>query len=81
MNDPEAEKRAIRSAVNDLLEGHYHEAEDAQDENGKFSVSFTATITRGDPVNVKTSCRISRGSIKDEVEQDIIPNQTELDLP
>jgi hypothetical protein len=43
MNNPEAEKKAILSAVNDLLEGHYHEAEDSQ-EDDKFSLASRAVI-------------------------------------
>ena len=42
----EAEKQAALDAVKELLEAHFREAEDAADEDGKFSLGFRVTFDR-----------------------------------
>lgn len=76
--NPEAEQKAIVSAIGDLLATHYHEAEEARDDKGKFSINFTASVKRGEQVKVKVRCRISKGTISDEIELDL--DQPELPI-
>ena len=65
--------------IRDLMSTHWREAQDAQDEDGKFSVAFKATFDRGSsPTKLKVTCRIAK-TISDEIESVIEdPRQQKL---
>ncbi len=67
--------------IRELLSAHYREAEDAQDEDGKFAVGFKVTFDRGaSPTKLKVTCRIAK-TISDEIESQIEdPQQAKLAL-
>lgn len=75
----QAEQDAAITHIRDLLSTHFREAEDAADEEGKFSIGFRATFDRGAaPTRIKVACRISK-TFTDEIEADVPdPNQPEL---
>ena len=58
---------------------HWREAEDAQDDDGKFGIAFKATFDRGaQPTKLKVTCRIAK-TISDEIESEIEdPRQQKL---
>jgi hypothetical protein len=66
-----AEQDAAVAHIRDLLEAHFREAEDAADEDGKFSIAFRATFDRGaSPTKLKVVCRITK-AISDEIESSV----------
>ena len=52
--------------IRELLTAHWREAEDAQDEDGKFGIGLRISVENGAPVKLKGACRISR-TITDEM--------------
>lgn len=82
MNDlSQAEKEAALSAIRELLDESFREAEDSADENGKFSLGFRATFNRShSPTKIKVTCRVSK-VMTDEIECSADdPNQSKLPL-
>ena len=69
MNDlAQAEKDAALSAIRELLDEYFREAEDSADEDGKFSLGFRATFNRShSPTKLKVTCRLSKVTT-DEIE-------------
>jgi len=54
--------------MRDLMSTHWREAQDAQDDDGKFGNSFKATFDRGNsPTKLKVTCRVAK-TISDEIE-------------
>lgn len=81
MNDlAQAEKDAAMSAIRELLDDYFREAEDSADEDGKFSLGFRATFNRShSPTKLKVSCRLSKVTT-DEIEVSVQdPAQPNLD--
>ena len=71
--------QAERGDIHDLMSAHWREAEDAADNDGKFTVAFKATFDRGaPPTKLKVTCRIAK-TISDEIESEIEdPRQQKL---
>ncbi len=67
--------------IRDLLTAHWREAQNAQDDDGKFGIGFRVTFDRGAaPTKLKVTCRISK-TFTDEVESVLEdPNQATLAL-
>ena len=67
--------------VRELMSTHWREAQDAQDEDGKFGITFKVTFDRGaSPTKLKVACRISK-TFSDEIESEIEdPQQSKLAL-
>ena len=65
--------------IRELLTAHWREAEDAQDDEGKFGIAFKATFDRGSsPTKLKVTCRIAK-TISDEIESEVVdPQQPSL---
>lgn len=65
--------------IRELMSAHWREAQDAQDDDGKFAVAFKATFDRGaSPTKLKVTCRIAK-TISDEIESEIEdPRQQKL---
>jgi hypothetical protein len=65
--------------IRELLTAHWREAQDAQDEHGKFGIAFKATFDRGaSPTKLKVTCRIAK-TISDEIESEVEdPRQQKL---
>lgn len=65
--------------IRELLTVHWREAQDAQDEDGKFGIGFKVTFDHGaSPTKLKVTCRISK-TFTDEVESVIEdPRQQKL---
>lgn len=64
----QSEQTAALDAIRQLLEAHYREAEDAADDEGRFSIAFKATFDRSfSPAKLKVTSRISK-SFTDEIE-------------
>ena len=65
--------------IRDLLSAHWREAEDAQDDEGKFGIGFKVVFDRGaSPTKLKVTCRISK-TFTDEIESEITdPRQPAL---
>jgi len=81
MNDlAQAEKDAALSAIRELLDEYFREAEDSEDEDGKFSLGFRATFNRShSPTKLKVTCRLSKVTT-DEIEVSVPdPAQPNLD--
>jgi len=81
MNDlAQAEKDAALSAIRELLDEYFREAEDSADEDGKFSLGFRATFNRShSPTKLKVTCRLSKVTT-DEIEVSVPdPAQPNLD--
>lgn len=81
MNDlAQAEKEAAMSAIRELLDEYFREAEVSADEDGKFSLGFRATFNRShSPTKLKVSCRLSKVTT-DEIEVSVQdPAQPNLD--
>ncbi len=54
--------------LDDQIHPYWREAQDAQDEDGKFAFGFTAGFDRGpSPTKLKVTCRIAK-TIRDESE-------------
>ncbi len=81
MNTKPSECTAAVEAVRDLLDAHFREAEEAADDEGRFSLGFRMTFDRShSPTKVKVTCRVSKVTT-DEIEcraED--PDQSELPL-
>jgi hypothetical protein len=65
--------------IRELLTVHWREAQDAQDEDGKFGIGFKVTFDRGaSPTKLKVTCRIAK-TFTDEIESEIEdPQQQKL---
>ncbi len=65
--------------IRELLTAHWREAQDAQDDDGKFGIGFKVTFDRGaSPTKLKVTCRIAK-TISDEIESEIEdPRQQKL---
>lgn len=65
--------------IRELMSAHWREAQDAQDDEGKFAVAFKATFDRGSsPTKLKVTCRISK-TFTDEIESEVEdPQQQKL---
>ena len=82
MNEADkAEMNTAISAVKELLEEHFNEAEDSADEDGKFSLGFRVVFDRShSPTRIKVTCRVSKVTT-DEIECSVDdPNQPKLPL-
>jgi hypothetical protein len=79
MDNPEI--TAAITAIRELIEAHYHAAQDCADDNGKFSIGFRASFDRShSPTRLKVTCRVAK-VITDEIECSIDdPNQAKLPL-
>lgn len=77
INDLEQQKALDH--IRDLMSTHWREAQDAQDEDGKFGIGFKVSFDRGaSPTKLKVSCRISK-TFSDEIESVVAdPQQPEL---
>ena len=54
--------------MRELMSTHWREAQDAQDEDGKFGIGFKVSFDRGgSPTKLKVTCRIAK-TISDEIE-------------
>jgi hypothetical protein len=75
----ELEQGKALDHIRDLLSSHWREAEEAQDDDGKFGIAFKAVFDRGSsPTKLKVTCRISK-TFTDEIESEIVdPRQPEL---
>ena len=73
------EQQKALDHIRELLSAHWREAQDAQDEDGKFAVAFKATFDRGaSPTKLKVTCRIAK-TISDEIESEVEdPRQQKL---
>ena len=65
--------------IRELMSAHWREAQDAQDEDGKFSIGFKVSFARGaSPTKLKVTCRISK-TFTDEIESEVEdPQQQKL---
>lgn len=79
MNLTEIEQQKALDHIRDLMSAHWREAEDAQDDEGKFGIGFRVLFDRGaSPTRLKVACRISR-TFTDEIESEIEdPQQPKL---
>ena len=75
------EQQKALDHVRELMSAHWREAQDAQDEDGKFGIAFKATFDRGaSPTKLKVTCRIAK-TISDEIESEVEdPQQAKLAL-
>jgi hypothetical protein len=73
------EQQKALDHVRELMSAHWREAQDAQDEDGKFGIAFKATFDRGaSPTKLKVTCRIAK-TISDEIESEVEdPRQQKL---
>ena len=73
------EQQKALDHIRELLSSHFREAEDAADEDGKFSIGFKVSFDRGaSPTKLKVTCRIAK-TITDEIESIVAdPQQPEL---
>lgn len=73
------EQQKALDHIRDLMSAHWREAQDAQDDEGKFGIAFKATFDRGSsPTKLKVTCRISK-TFSDEIESEVIdPRQPSL---
>ena len=73
------EQQKALDHIRDLLTAHWSEAQDSQDDEGKFGIAFKATFDRGSsPTKLKVSCRISK-TLSDEIESEVAdPRQPSL---
>ena len=65
--------------IRDLMSAHWREAQDSQDDDGKFGIGFKVTFDRSaQPTKLKVTCRISK-TFTDEVESEVEdPQQPKL---
>ena len=62
------EQQKALDHMRDLMSTHWREAQDAQDDDGKFGIGFKVTFDRGNqPTKLKVTCRIAK-TISDEIE-------------
>ena len=75
----ELEQQKALDHMRELMSAHWHEAENAQDDDGKFGIAFKVTFDRGNsPTKLKVTCRIAK-TISDEIESEIEdPRQQKL---
>lgn len=75
------EQQKALDHIRELMTAHWREAQDAQDEDGKFGINFKVTVDRGaSPTKLKVNCRISK-SFTDEIESEVEdPQQAKLAL-
>jgi hypothetical protein len=67
----EIEQQKALDHMRELLSAHWREAEDSQDDEGKFGIAFRVTFDRGaSPTKLKVACRISK-TFTDEIESEI----------
>jgi len=73
------EQQKALDHIRELMSVHWREAQDAQDDDGKFAVAFKATFDRGaSPTKLKVTCRIAK-TISDEIESEVEdPRQQKL---
>ena len=73
------EQQKALDHIRELMSAHWREAQDSQDDEGKFGIAFKATFDRGaSPTKLKVSCRISK-TLTDEIETEVTdPRQPEL---
>jgi hypothetical protein len=73
------EQQKALDHIRDLMSSHWREAQDSQDDEGKFGIAFKATFDRGaSPTKLKVTCRISK-TFTDEIETEVVdPRQPEL---
>ena len=73
------EQQKALDHVRELMSAHWREAQDAQDDDGKFGIGFKVTFDRGaSPTKLKVTCRIAK-TISDEIESEIEdPRQQKL---
>lgn len=65
------EQQKALDHIRELLSSHFREAEDAADEDGKFSIGFKVSFDRGaSPTKLKVTCRIAK-TITDEIESSV----------
>ena len=65
--------------IRELMSAHWREAQDAQDDDGKFGIGFKVSFARGaSPTKLKVTCRISK-TFTDEIESEVEdPQQPKL---
>ena len=73
------EQQKALDHIRELMSAHWREAQDAQDDEGKFGVGFKVTFDRGaSPTKLKVTCRISK-TCSDEIESEVEdPRQQKL---
>ena len=73
------EQQKALDHIRELMNAHWREAENAQDDDGKFGIGFRVTFDRGaSPTKLKVKCSISK-TFTDEIESEISdPRQPEL---
>ena len=54
----------------ELLCGHWTEAKDSADEDGKFGIGLRVSVENGSPAKLKVKCAISK-TITDEIESTV----------
>ena len=66
INDLEQQKALDH--IRELMSAHWREAQNAQDDDGKFGIGFKVNFDRGaSPTKLKVTCRISK-TFSDEIE-------------
>lgn len=77
LHDLEQEKALDH--IRDLMSAHWREAQDSQDDEGRFGIGFKVTFDRSaSPTKLKVTCRISK-TFTDEIESEVAnPQQPEL---
>jgi hypothetical protein len=73
------EQQKALDHIRELMSAHWREAQDSQDDEGKFGIAFRAIFDRGaSPTKLKVKCSISK-TFTDEIESEITdPRQPEL---
>jgi hypothetical protein len=73
------EQQKALDHIRELMTAHWREAQDAQDDDGKFGIAFKATFDHGtSPTKLKVTCRIAK-TISDEIESEVEdPRQPKL---
>jgi hypothetical protein len=79
MNTDTIEQTKALDHIRDLMSAHWREAENSQDDDGKFGIGFKVSFDRGNaPTKLKVTCRISK-TFTDEIESEIEdPRQQKL---
>ncbi len=72
-------KQKALDHIRELMSAHWREAQDAQDDDGKFGIGFKVTFDRGaSPTKLKVTCRIAK-TFTDEIESEVEdPQQQKL---
>jgi hypothetical protein len=73
------EQQKALDHIRELISAHWREAENSQDDDGKFGIAFRVTFDRvSSPTKLKVTCRISK-TFTDEIESEIEdPRQQKL---